>query len=354
MEELKVAVIGAGAIARRGHLPTLLKMKGVRIAAVAEIDDATRAEVANEFSIKNHYPDYRELLDREKPDVVDICTPPQTHPEIVKAAAERGIHVLVEKPVALSWRDTCEIEKAVRQSGIKFSVIQNYRYFPQIIKVRERVRQGYLGNIVTVHGLGLISFPGRWTRSRWLYHPGGTLYDYGPHLIDLILWLNESRPVRVYAAGGDISGGKMGFVNYAQVTIEFENNAIATADISWLTGTLALTIDVHGTGGHIYLDVRSDSYSEVHGFATPFDELKSFLNRMVRISRGILNGTYFKGSLLYYEPLFSDFFRAVTQNSPPPVSLDETLMVSAVLEAAQRSLTLKKPILIEELMGERR
>lgn len=190
MEELKVGVIGAGAIARRGHLPTLLKMRDVGIAGIAETDETTRAEVAAEFSVKKHYADYRQLLIDERPDVIDICTPPQTHLEIIKAASEKGIHVLVEKPMTLSWPDACDIEKAVRESGVKFSVIQNYRYFPEILRVKDRIRNGYLGRIVTMHGLGLIGFPGRWTRSRWLYHPGGTLYDYGPHLIDLLLWLN--------------------------------------------------------------------------------------------------------------------------------------------------------------------
>ena len=351
MEKLKIGVIGAGAIARRGHLPTLLGMRDVKIVGIAELDDSTRREVASEFSIKNHYADYRELLNAESLNVVDICTPPQTHLEIIKAAAEKGIHVLVEKPLTLSWPDTCQIEKAVRASGIKFSVVQNYRYFPEIIRVKNRIEQGYLGRIVTMHGLGLIRFPGQWTRSRWLYHPGGTLYDYGPHLIDLLLWLNESRPLKVYAAGGDITGGDMGFINYAENDSEFENKAIATAEISWLTGTLNLTIDIHGTGGHIYLDVRSDTYAEVHGFATPFDDLRAFLKRMLKISRGVFNDRYFKGALLYYEPLFSDFFNAVKQNTAPPVSIDEAVMVSAVLEAAHRSITLKRPVLMDELLG---
>jgi len=351
MEELKIGVIGAGAISRRGHLPTLLNMHDIKIIGIAELDESTRKEVAAEFSIMKHFADYRQLLDEERLDIIDICTPPQTHAEIIKAAAEKGIHVMVEKPLTLSWQDTCKVERAIRESSIKFSVIQNYRYFPEILRVKERITRGYLGRIITMHGLGLISFPGRWTRSRWLYHPGGTLYDYGPHLIDLLLWLNESRPLKVYAAGGDISEGKMGFINYAEIVIEFENRAIATADISWLTGTLNLTLDIHGTGGHIYLDVRSDSYSEVHGFATPFDDLRAFLKRMLKISRGVLNGRYFKGALLYYEPFFRDFFTAVRQNTEPPVTIEDAVMVSAVLEAAQRSLTLKRPVLIEELMG---
>ena len=77
----------------------------------------------------------------------------------------------------------------------------------------------------------------------------------------MLLWINGSPPKKVFAFGGDFTGGNMGFINYAQILIEFENKSIAVADVSWLTAILGMrfTINIHGSGGHILMDVRNDN-----------------------------------------------------------------------------------------------
>jgi len=348
---MKVGIVGAGAIARRGHLPTYSAIPDVEVVGIADVDEHLAKQVAQEFKIPKFFSGCEELLKDDSIELVDICTPPDTHLDIVKSAAGRGKHTLVEKPLATSLNDALEIQKVVKKSGTKLCVVQNYRYFPAVAAAKERISNGYLGNIVTIHGLGLMSFATRWTRSTWLYHQGGVLYDFGPHIIDMVLWLKDFSPVKsVYASGGDFTQGHMDFVNYVVIVVEFEDGSIATADVSWVTAMVGkFTLDIHGTGGSIFLDVRNDVLSEIHGFPTPFDDVRYFLKKMWRVGTGVITGNYFKGVFLGYRPLILGFLRSINGEGQIPVPVEQAVMTTAVLEAAEESLRQKKPFSFQRL-----
>ena len=349
---MRIGIIGAGAIARRGHLPIYRTIPEVDVVGLADVNESLAGKVAQEFKIPRYTSSCEELLEDDSIELVDICTPTQTHLEMVKIAAERGKHTLVEKPLATSLKDALEIQKVIKKNGTKLCVVQNYRYFPAVIAVKERISKGYLGKIVTMHGLGLMSFPTHWTLNTWLYHQGGALYDFGPHLIDVILWMKDFSPVkRVYASGGDFTQSNMDFINYAVINMEFEDGTIATADISWVTGTTSkLALDIYGTGGNAFIDVRNDVFSETRGFVTPFDDIRFFLRKMWRVGTGVITGNYFKGANLYYKPLILDFIHAINGDGKIPVPVEQAVMTNAVLEAAMRSIQKDNPVYIRDLL----
>lgn len=347
---MKVAVIGAGANSRRVHLPALKKISAVEVTGIADIDGVAASNVASEFNIPNYFTNYEEMLRDESIGMVDICTPPQANLEIIKIAAERGKHILVEKPLTLSLEEAVDVYKTIKKHKVKLNVVQNYRYFQAVLAVKERISKGYLGRISSMHGLASTPFPSNSTRSTWLYHPGGALYDFAEHLIDMQLWMSESPVRKVTAFGGDITGGDMGFVNYAQLLLEFENGAVATGDISWVTGILRFKLDICGTGGHIYLDVRNNNYMEIHGILTPFDEIKHFLKKMTTLTKEVLTGKYFSGAALFYKPLIIEFLGSIETDGEPPANIEHEIMVTAVLEAAEKSMSQNKSIYLEELL----
>lgn len=351
-----VGIVGAGAIARRGHLPTYRAIPETEVIGIADIDRALAARVAEDFRIPRYSSTCEELLQDDSIQLVDICTPSQTHLKMVKIAAEAGKHILVEKPLAISLKDALEIQRLVNDNGTKLCVVQNYRYFPAAIAARKRILQGYLGKIVTIHGVGLVSFPTHWTLGTWPYHQGGALYDFGPHLIDMILWMKDFAPVKkVYASGGDFSQGNMDFVNYAVINMEFEDGSVAVADISWVTGVaFKFVLDIYGTGGNLFLDVRNNIFYEVRGFPVPFDDIKFFFKKMWRIGTGVLNSSYFKGANAYYKPLIYDFINAVKKGGEIPVTVEQAVMTNTVLDAARLSIFNKRPINTADLLGERR
>lgn len=353
---MRVGIVGAGAIVRRGHLPVYGTMPEVEVVGITDLDQRLLKEVSEEFKIPRYCASCEELLQDDSIEMVDICTPTPSHLEMVKVAARKGRHILLEKPLATSLKDALEIERVVAENGTKLCVVQNWRYFPSVTATKERVSKGYLGKIVTIHGLGVQPFPTSWTLSTWHYHHGGALYDFGPHLIDMILWLKDFQPIKkVYASGGDFSQGNMDFINYAVINMEFADGSIATADISWVTAMmLKFTLDIYGTGGNIFLDVRNDAISETRGFPTPLDDAGFLLRKTWKLGTGLIRGTYFRGANLGYKPLIVGFLSSINGRGEIPVPVEHALMTNTVLEAAEESIRQNKAIYLEELVDARR
>ena len=114
MTRLKAGVVGCGLVARNRHLPALISRRDlVEVVAVCDMNGELASDTASEFSIQNSYSDIGDMITREGLNLVDICTPPQTHPKLVGIAASHGCNVLVEKPLATSVRDCDAIESAV-------------------------------------------------------------------------------------------------------------------------------------------------------------------------------------------------------------------------------------------------
>lgn len=346
---MRVAVIGAGAIARRGHLPALKKLDGVEVRAVVDADEDLAKKVAREFNVPHWFSSCEEALERECLDLVDICTPPTVRLPMIEAAAAAGKHVLVEKPLALSVQEGIRICEVASTYGVKLNVVTNYRYFPTVLRAKRRISGQRIGRIVTMHSLGCGGFPSDQTRSTWLYNEGGVLFDFGPHVVDLLLWFARAPVTRVAAFGGDLTGGDMGFPTFAQLLIEFENGLVATVDLSWVTGIFRFTVEVRGTGGHICLDVRNDASLELRCFHTPIDDARAFFRRVLGISKGVVDGTYFSGALLFYPVLIKKFIDSIRSGSRPPSPGEQGLAVVAVLEAAQKSIREGRPVFLEEL-----
>jgi len=349
---MRVAVIGAGAIARRGHLPALKKLDGVEVRAIVDTDEDLAKKVAREFNVPSYFSRYEEALDRESLDLVDICTPPTVRLPVIEAAAEAGKHVLVEKPLALSVQEGTRICEVVSRSGVKLNVVTNYRHFPAVLQAKRRISGQRIGRIVTMHSLGSSQFPSEYTRGTWQYNEGGALFDFGPHVVDLLMWFARTPVRRVAAFGGDLTRGDMGFLTFAQLLIEFDNGLVATVDLSWVTGIFRFTVEIRGTGGHICLDVRNDASLELRCFHTPIDDARAFLRRVLGVSKGVIDGTYFSGANLFYPVLIKKFIDSVRSDSRPPSPGEQGVAVVAVLEAAQKSIREGRPVFVEELFGQ--
>jgi predicted dehydrogenase len=353
---MKIGIVGAGAITRRGHLPTYGTLPQIEVIAIADTNGLLAQKVAEEFGIPKYCTGIKELLEDNSIQLIDVCTPPQSHLEIIKLAAAKGKHILVEKPLAISLEDALLIKESVNQNKVKACLLHNWRYFSSIIAAKERISRGYLGRIVNIHGSGLTSFPSNWTLASWPYHRGGALYDFTPHVVDMILWIKDFSPVkRVYASGGDFSQGNMDFINYAVINMEFEDGSIATCDISWISGIqLKFTLDICGTAGDIFIDLRNDVSSETRGFPTPIDDVKFVSKKILKIGTGLMNGSFFKGANIGFKPIISQFVNSINGDGNIPIPIDQGVMTNAILAAAQVSIEQHKSIDIQELVESKR
>ena len=149
---VRVGVLGAGAWARGAHLPGYRRDPRCRVVAVADVEIDRARQAARDFDIPVAVADPRELIRRDDIDLVDVCTPSQTHFELAWAALEAGKHVLCEKPVAYDYRDTRRARDLAKERGCKTKVGFTFRYSPAMRYMRELVAGGFVGTPFIFNG----------------------------------------------------------------------------------------------------------------------------------------------------------------------------------------------------------
>ena len=129
MSKLKVAVVGTGLIATAKHLPALRNLaKIIDLVAICDVNAEQAAKVGADFGVTRTYTDLATMLDRERPDIVDICTPSYLHFEQASAALRAGRHAIVEKPLAGSLAEVDRLVEIEAGSGKRVAPIFQYRF----------------------------------------------------------------------------------------------------------------------------------------------------------------------------------------------------------------------------------
>ena len=140
--DVGIGMVGFGGIAR-AHIADYRKT-GLNIAAVADVSPDAR-KAAQEAGVPNVYESFRELIEDDAVEVVDLLTQPDIREEVVRAAADAGKHIITEKPLTETAAEgECMVE-AAREAGIRFAVHQNYRWRPMNFMARNIVKQGFVG-----------------------------------------------------------------------------------------------------------------------------------------------------------------------------------------------------------------
>src|SRR5918994_2868019 len=203
-ERLKVGIIGGGAITQVAHLPVLKKMRTVEVQAICDTDLTQARALANRFGVSDAFDDIEELLQYEALDAVVICSPNHLHESHILAALSADLHVLVEKPLAMTATSVQRILRAVDKRDRVVMVGMNHRYRPDVQIVRSFVQSGELGTIESIRGSWHVFRPSRaqlgW-RQRRDEAGGGAMLDLGLSILDLGLWLGGNpAPARVSAS----------------------------------------------------------------------------------------------------------------------------------------------------------
>lgn len=204
---LKVAIIGAGAIAP-AHVEGLLQFRdSVRIVAVANRSIGRAQDLIQRYQLEARaFSDYRDAI--VLADIVDICTPPGTHRDVAEAAFAHGAHVLVEKPMAPTVADCDAILAAAAASGKLLSVVAQIRFIDSINRAVRTMKTGEFGRILfsQVNSLwwrGASYYDLAW-RGRWESDGGGCTFSHAVHHIDLLLWV-KGMPSKVMAIMGNLA-----------------------------------------------------------------------------------------------------------------------------------------------------
>jgi len=183
---VRIGMVGAGYACNR-HCANLMQLKEVQIAGFCDVVPRRAHAMASRYG-GNGYTDIEEMLDRESLDGLFVCTPPSVRLQIVRAAARRGVHVFVEKPIALSVRDAVAMVNIAKQSKVKLHVGYAYRHHDVTLELKRQIDSGKLGTLSLIIGEYWSGIPGpAWWRSK--EHGGGQLVEQASHIYDLVRFL---------------------------------------------------------------------------------------------------------------------------------------------------------------------
>jgi predicted dehydrogenase len=195
MKDLGIGIVGLGWVAG-AHIETFKHVAGARVPAIASRREHDRADLERRFGIPlMSYTDYDEMLADPEVDVVDICTPHPLHAEQAIRAAKAGKHLIIEKPLALSWQDAKAMRAAIRRAGVQAMVCFEVRFSAQFQLARSVVDQGLLGELHYAevdyyHGIGPWYGQFGWNvKKAW---GGSSLLTAGCHALDALLLLMQA------------------------------------------------------------------------------------------------------------------------------------------------------------------
>lgn len=188
------------------------------------MDKAKLLRFKERYNVARAYTDYREMLAKERLDLVSICTWPSLHYEMTVAAAEAGVRgILCEKPMALTLKEADEMLKACEKAGAVLAVAHIRRYSPEYRAAREVISSGVLGNLESVHGITV-----------------GDLLSDGTHLIDLAFYLTGDVDARWVIGQVDFRERRKRYGHYVEDAavgyVELINGVRVLLEVSQLTG----------------------------------------------------------------------------------------------------------------------
>ena len=285
---LNVGMIGYGGIGRVHAMAYrdipftyALLANTVNIVGVATTRKETAERAAQEIGCDFFTDNYQDLLERPDIDLIDICTPNNSHKEIILAAARAGKHIYCEKPLAMDSHEAKEIVRAVSDAGIKTQLTFNFRFFPAILRAKQLINEGFLGRI--------FSFRGRYFRSSYIdpnkplswrlskeVSGGGALHDLGSHIIDLLYFLlgefeSVQANVETFIKERPVSSGatekaSVDVDDFVLMNARLTNGAIGNIEISRMgTGVSNECIfEIYGDKGSIRFNAEDPSYLEVY------------------------------------------------------------------------------------------
>ncbi|NUR76795.1 MAG: Gfo/Idh/MocA family oxidoreductase [Thermoleophilia bacterium] len=258
---MRVAIIGAGWIAA-AHAAILRRLDGIDLAAVCDIDEGRARELAGNAAV---YGDWRELLDRESPDAVFVCTPPLAHREPAVEALDRGIHVYLEKPIARGPEDAQAIVDAAARSDAVCAVGYQWRAVEVLDGLRAALDGQELGLLIGIGAGPTKSRP--WFLSR--AEGGGNLLERASHGIDLARAVG-GEIVSVQATAGTValaqSAGERGDIeDAAAIVLRFANGAVGSVSIAWTRDGLPGTYRLHVLGSESSLHLELDPEFTLRG-----------------------------------------------------------------------------------------
>ena len=350
-KKIRFALLGYGKVAHL-HAKAIFEANGAQLVAVCGRNEKRRNDFAENFNISSRET-IAEAVTYDHIDAIIISTPHPLHHAHTIEALEAGVHVLVEKPMAMNANECTEMIIAAERAQKVLSVVSQRRWYPSAMRIREAIDSGKLGKV----GLGQVTILGwrdeayyksdSW-RGKWDSEGGGILINQAPHQLDLLHWF--LGPVeRIYGEWDNVNHQYIEVEDSAVATIRFKNGAMASLLLSNSQKPgIYSKVHIHGTSG-ASVGVQTDSESMfIPGTSTitqtPVNDiwtidgeqelLDHFKEQDIAFFHSIDADSYF------FTLQIEDMVRAIATNSPPLVTGEdgrETVKIIEGIYASGRS-----------------
>jgi predicted dehydrogenase len=298
--------------------------------------------------VRQATPDYHDLLGNERIDVIDICTPPFTHERIINEAAIAGKQIIVEKPLAVGLTDALAIRKTLQETGAALGVVLNLRYMPLVRRVQETIHGSRFGPVkgvsATIHTL---SPAAEWV-ARPPYDEHGVLYDYFPHVVDLVTWSLQAIPTEVLCLRRT-SSEYNAFCVIVELRLPSGETCVMQTDLKWTSATSLRLLRFDAHKQTLFLDLQDQFCQITAGHITPQKRIAELALRFGGLGRRALKGRMAirHGAMIYHHALLCDFLNDFRMQRGPKISVVDGIMHMAVIDAAVRSSRENRAITID-------
>jgi len=316
---LRVGIVGTGSMGMN-HLRVLrdFNEEQVQLVGVAETYEPNLKQAVSRFHVAG-YADYRQMVEETRPDLVAFVVPTYLHFEVASFLLERGINVLIEKPITSTLEEALTLVQLAQARGAKIAVGHIERFNPAVIQVKQRLVAGQLGQIFHMHARRLGPFPPR-------IRDVGVTLDLATHDIDTMRYLADSEVERVFAETQKRIHNK--YEDAVLGILRFTNDVIGMIDVNWLTPTKVREISITGEKGMYLINyLTQDVYFYENDYTpTNWDTLRTFT--------GVSEGTMTRLKVQKAEPLrleYEDVLAAICNDTLPTVTGEDG---AAVLKVA--------------------
>lgn len=328
---------------------------GVRQQVLVGRDADAVAAAADQYGWAESATDWRQVLDRDDIDIVDVCVPGHLHAEVAIAALEAGKHVIAEKPLANTMAEAEKMvatARAARERGVHSMVGFNYRRVPALALARRHVAEGRIGDVRQVRVSYLQDWladdaaPMTWRLRRELAG-SGALGDLASHAVDQVRFLLGQEVTAVNAMTHTFVPQRTGPDGPEEVTVDdaawgtlrTDGGAVVSLEVTRMATARknALGIEVYGSSGALRFDLESLNHLDVC-----LDGADSFTRQLVTEEHDpYIDGWWPPGHVLGWDATFTnqaaDFLSALAAGQEPTPSFEDGLAVQRVLAAIEAS-----------------
>ncbi len=339
---IRIGVVGAG-IWGTMHARAYAQNPLVDLVGICDLDEERGRKLAAQYRIPKVFTRVDALLD-ENLDGISVATPDDAHTAIVLKAAARGVHIMVEKPLATSLEECQSMIEAAEKAGVFLMVDWHNRWNPPYYYAWKTIQEGELGDVRYIY----------YRLSDTVYVPtqmlpwantSTVMWFLGSHALDTTCWLMGKKPVRIYCQrrAGMLAGMGVDTPDLYVSMLEFEGGALATIENTWIMPQQSPTLIDHkceilGTKGAIYLDpTHNRSYAQYSPQTSQGFPFLSYPDMIISPE------IYGKQMGFAVESMYH-FVDCIRNSTPPLATGMDGLLNTKLILAAEQSASTGQPV----------